>query len=135
VLIRLIKAFTYTREVYRISRLLGGSSSFSLEEKTTNLAIERMKKLWKSNDLLVPIIKEYGASAEVLTEYYWLLSANGAGQWVRGYYVSVASLCFPIPLRYVLQTMTQRQSIRNTASDLLDYFDHGNPYRPMGAAE
>lgn len=128
--IRLIKSFTYTRQVYKISRQLGSSSGLDLGGKSTERAIESMKKLWKSNDMLSPLLREHSVNAEDLAEYYWSLSLNGAGQWVAGYYVAVASLCFPFPLQYVLDNMNSK-SVSDMAYTLLEYFEQGNPYLPF----
>ena len=129
-LIKFIKSFIYTRRVYKISRQLGSGSGLEGGGKSTERALSSMKTLWASSDLLSPVIATHVVSPEQLEEYYWDLTLNGAGQWVGGYYVAVAALCFPFPLEYVLQNMTS-MSIGDMASALLKYFEQGNPYLPI----
>ena len=127
---RLIKSITYTRKVYKISKELGGNQSFSLNDKATSKYIEEMKKLWSNeHEFLAPIIEIHEESVETLEKCYWDLSANGAGQWVGGYYVAVAALCFPVPMNYVLENLDLPKG--QLASRLLDYFESGNPYLPL----
>jgi len=130
VLTRFLKSFLYTREVYRISRQLGGEPTLSFGDKTAERAIERMKQLWRTNELLAPLLHRRSVSPEELAEYFWRLEANGAGQWIRGYYVSVAALCFPVPLHYVLEHISAKTA-RAVAGALVDYFEGGDPYLPI----
>ena len=129
-LIKLIKSFNYTRQVYKISRELGNDSEFSLSNNHTDKAIKNMNKLWETNNLLSPIVKKYKISSKELEDYYWQLTANGAAQWVGGYFVPVASLCFPFPLEYVLNNKEEK-SVSEMAFKLLEYFEKGNPYLPI----
>jgi hypothetical protein len=128
-IMRMIKSIKYTRQVYKISKELGSEQSISLEDKSTEKALAKMKELWAKNDLLSPVLKKHGETPESLEEYYWELSLNGAGQWVGGYFVAVAALCFPLPLEYALSNKSSPK--RETTFNLLQYFEQGNPYLPI----
>ena len=92
--------------------------------------MKRMRELWVTNSLLSPILRRYGVHAEGLEDYFWLLCINGAGQWVGGYYVAVASLCFPIPLEYLLKNQDKRP-VKDVVFKMIQYFEQGNPYLPI----
>ena len=66
----LAKAFLYTRSVTKISRQLGSDEKFDLRDKTTERAIEQMKGLWRSNELLAPLLTRYEKTEEDLADYY-----------------------------------------------------------------
>ncbi len=128
-IIRLINSIKYTRQIYKISKEMGSNRGFSFTDKSTEKAINKMKKLWSHNELLAPIVKKFDETPESLAEYYWELSLNGAGQWVSGYFVAVAALSFPYPLEYALKN--KGESNREIAFNLLQYFEQGNPYLPI----
>lgn len=128
-IIRLINSIRYTRQIYKISKEMGSNRGFSLGDNTTEKAMVKMKRLWANNDLLAPIVKKFGETPESLEKYYWELSVNGAGQWVCGYFVAVAALCFPLPLEYALKNKSESKG--DVAFNLLQYFEQGNPYLPI----
>ena len=47
----------------------------------------------------------HGATRETLRELYWMLIANGAGQWVAGHFVAVSALGYGFPLLFLLQNL------------------------------
>ena len=127
---RLFESFAYTRKIRKISAAFGKERKPSLTDKTSEKVVGEMHKLWETNFLLAPLAKKYQISTSELEEYFWNLNLNGAGQWVQGYYVSIAALCYPVPLEYVLKNKDSN-SVSDIAFNLLEYFDGGDPYLPV----
>ncbi len=95
----------------RISRALGAPSNSSrfIDELVSDkhskkkLALEDLLNLCESDRLLRQTMDEHRVDRETLREFYWLLMANGAGQWVGGHFVAASALAYGFPLLFLLE--------------------------------
>lgn len=107
----MIRSLRKQWKLRRISRVLGAPIDIShfiddlVSDKHSKkeLALEDLLKLCESDRLLRQIMEEHRVDRETLSAFYWLLMANGAGQWVGGHFVPAAALACGYPLLFLLE--------------------------------
>ena len=107
----IIRSLRKQMKLRRISRVLGalfdaarwvdelGSGGTSEKDR----ALEDLLDLCESDFQLRQIMDAHGANRETLSELYWMLIANGAGQWAGGHFVAASALAYGFPLLFLLQ--------------------------------
>ena len=101
-----------------LSRHLSGRSKY-------DEAINSLIDVALQNDDVAYIAKVHGIDRATLREVYSELVLAGAGQWVRGHYVPVATFVLPLTMGFVL---SRRGRMHNSeiAHTLLQYWETGD---------
>lgn len=101
------------------SALLGQSSS------DRKAAEEELFAFCESTDDLRFVLRRHNASPDTLRRHYSALLAVGAGQWIRSYYIPVASFTTPQTLHFLLAAHVHNVDPRSIAIRLIEYFESG----------
>lgn len=82
--------------------------------------------LVEQTDALRAMLKKYNGTREDLADIHRRLCVTGAGQYVKGYYVAVAALAFPLTLEYCLKMQHESETDwQDVSFALIDYFQQG----------
>jgi hypothetical protein len=65
---------------------------------------------------LYALLQKHGATRNDLTNIYHGLLAAGAGQWVRGHWVSASALCYGFTLEFVLSRFREGEAAHKNPS-------------------
>ena len=80
---------------------------------------------------LRPILASHNVDRTQLKEIYNVLTASGAGQWVRGYFVAACALAYPETLAFLLRQFISGNTdgtaldSRRIAHQLIRHFQNG----------
>ena len=92
-------------------------------------AEEELYDLIQTDPDLRQVMTAYGATRETLEMIYHKLCVHGAGQWVRGAYVPVATIATNPSLVHILRTLHEATDLDEynrwlkLSHELLQYFD------------
>jgi hypothetical protein len=110
----------------RIARILGNTSPEAfvadLSSDRHERAFNELLAFCESDSALAALLRKHRVGREQLTDAYQLIVNSGAGQWISGQYVPVASLTCAPALDFLLSKAGSLPS-EQIALRLLDYFE------------
>jgi hypothetical protein len=90
-------------------------------------AEEALYEYCQGNSDVRAVLDEFGATAATLSDLYWRLMKNRAGQWCGGHWVPASAIVYPHTLRFLLGRYPTGVSAPETTMALIRHFDRGTP--------